>query len=111
MSTVADVPYHDALNLLADGAILIDVRTDDEWEAGHDPRAQHLELAFLPDSYDALPRERTLVFVCRSGIRSRRAAEFVAEKGYSAVNADGGMVAWAEAGCELEGASDSPHIA
>jgi rhodanese-related sulfurtransferase len=110
MSTIADVSYDTALDLLADGAYLLDVRTDDEWNQGHSPRAHHLELSFIPDSFDTLPDDVLIVCVCRSGARSRRAAEFLAERGFDTVNAEGGMIAWAEAGCELVGDSDEPLI-
>jgi len=110
MTPIADVSYETALELLADGAYLLDVRTDDEWNSGHFPSAHHLELALVPDSFDTLPDDALIVCVCRSGGRSRRAAEFLAERGFETVNAEGGMLAWADAGCELVGDSDEPSI-
>ncbi len=110
MTPIADVSYETALDLLADGAYLLDVRTDDEWNVGHFPSAHHLELALIPDSFDTLPDDVLIVCVCRSGGRSRRAAEFLAERGFETVNAEGGMLAWADAGCALVGDSDEPAI-
>lgn len=110
MSTVADISYETALEFLSDGAYLLDVRTDDEWNQGHHPSAHHVELALIPDSFDTLPDDVLIVCVCRSGGRSRRAAEFLAERGFEAVNAEGGMMAWADAGCPLVGDSPEPSI-
>ncbi|WP_317445954.1 rhodanese-like domain-containing protein [Streptomyces collinus] len=81
-------------------AVLLDVREPDEWRAGHAPRAVHLPLSEL-SAGAGLPAEvrtRPLVVICRSGNRSRRAAELLAARGADAVDVIGGMRAWAAAG-------------
>ncbi|OFV79063.1 rhodanese-like domain-containing protein [Rhodococcus erythropolis] len=78
------------------GAILIDVREDDEWAAGHAPAAVHVPLGSL-DPSDYTP-DRTLVVVCRSGARSSKAAMALAAAGRTAHNLIGGMKAWHEDG-------------
>lgn len=80
---------------LAD-AVLIDVREDDEWEAGHAPDAVHLPLSRL--TADDLPPERTLAVICRVGGRSARAVDALRAAGFDAVNVAGGMRAWSAAG-------------
>jgi rhodanese-related sulfurtransferase len=81
------------------GAVLLDVREPHEWQAGHAPQAVHVALSALVAG-TPLPsavRDRPLVVICRSGNRSRRAAELLAARGAQAVDVIGGMQAWANA--------------
>jgi rhodanese-related sulfurtransferase len=80
------------------GAVLLDVREPDEWEAGHAPGARHVPLGRLPDHMGELARHEPLVVVCRSGHRSALATEWLAGAGFDAANLVGGMQAWAGAG-------------
>jgi rhodanese-related sulfurtransferase len=75
---------------------LIDVREDDEWAAGHAPRAVHVPLGDLDPSAhtDMAP----LIVVCRSGGRSSKAAAKLATAGLAVHNLAGGMKAWQDAG-------------
>jgi len=84
--------------LIERGAILVDVRTPEEWAAGHAPQARHLPLDQLPTRHGELPRDRRIVVVCRSGGRSGAATEALVGAGYDAVNLEGGMRAWVDAG-------------
>jgi rhodanese-related sulfurtransferase len=81
-------------------AVLLDVREPDEWQAGHIEGALHIPLAQLPLRTGELP-DGELFVVCRSGGRSARAVAWLGQHGYSAVNLDGGMGAWAAAGREM----------
>jgi rhodanese-related sulfurtransferase len=83
-----------AVELLQNGALLLDVREDDEWEAGHAPDATHIRLSEVPDTFESLSKERPIVCVCRAGGRSARAAAFLSEQGFTTYNLDGGMNAW-----------------
>lgn len=79
-------------------ALLLDVREDDEWHAGHAPEAVHAPLSALRPDHPALARGRTIVCVCRSGNRSQRATHALNTWGFDAVNMVGGMQAWWAAG-------------
>lgn len=82
-----------------DQICLIDVRRPDEFhgELGHIPGAAHIVLDTLPDNMEQMPRDKTIVFVCRSGGRSARAVVFAKEEGYEHVyNMKGGMLLWNE---------------
>src|SRR6266480_4061621 len=81
----------EAAALIADGAIMIDVREDHEWRAGHAPKARHVPLGRLPVRLAELPQGRTYITVCRSGARSRRAAAMLARAGRDVANLSGGM--------------------
>lgn len=88
-----------------DSVAIIDVRRPDEYtgELGHVPGARLLTLDTLPQRMDELPKQRTIVFVCRSGQRSARAAQFAKEQGLSDVyNMAGGMLRWNELGLKTE---------
>jgi rhodanese-related sulfurtransferase len=87
--TVADVP---------EGAVLLDVREQDEWDAGHAPGALHVPLGDLPARLGDLPDDAELQVLCRAGGRAARAAAWLQQNGYDAVVVDGGMGAWQDAG-------------
>ncbi|MDT7709262.1 MAG: hypothetical protein QOG20_4869 [Pseudonocardiales bacterium] len=79
-------------------AVLLDVREDDEWTAGHAPDATHVPMNEVPGRITDLPDGDPLYVICRSGGRSGRVVAFLAQQGVQAVNVDGGMQAWAAAG-------------
>ncbi len=80
------------------GTTLLDVREQDEWDAGHAPGAVHIPLGELVDRVGELPADARLLVVCHSGGRSARAMAWLNQAGHDAVNLDGGMVDWARAG-------------
>lgn len=76
------------------GALLLDVREPDEYQDVHAEDAQLMPLSSLEDQYQRLDKTRDIVAICRSGGRSARAAQFLLERGYNAVNLEGGTLAW-----------------
>lgn len=103
---VPDVDPAGARARLEAGALAVDVREDAEWATGHVAGSRHQRLADLDP--DALPRDRPLVAVCRSGRRSREAAEQLVGAGHDVVNLAGGLQAWADAGHPLVTESGAP---
>lgn len=83
-------------------AELIDVRRGYEFAEGHLPGARQIEMNDLTANSESIPKDRTVLFYCRSGNRSGMAAAAFREAGYDAHNMAGGITAWAEAGYELE---------
>ena len=81
-----------------EGALLLDVREDEEWRAGHAPGAVHVPLGQLGAHASALDPGRPVLAVCRSGNRSRTAAEQLSAAGLDVVDVRGGMQAWQRAG-------------
>jgi rhodanese-related sulfurtransferase len=78
--------------------VVLDVREDHEWAAGHIAGAVHIPLGQLPSRLGELdPSARTLV-VCHVGGRSARATAWLQGQGHDAVNLEGGMDAWHQAG-------------
>lgn len=86
-------------------AVLPDVRETPEWNAGHAPGAPHLPLSRLTAgaSLPEATRGRPVITVCRSGHRSRQAAEPLAGRGTEATVVTGGMTAWVRAGLPVTG--------
>jgi len=75
--------------------LVLDVRSEAEWKAGHIERATHIMLGDLPHQVQKLPKDRPLVRLCGSGYRSSIAASVLAQIGSSSVESmDGGMAAW-----------------
>ena len=94
-------PYHDvspeeAEELLALGAVVLDVRTPREYEElGHIAGALLLPMELVHCAPAILPEDgRTVVVVCEHGSTSRRAAALLAEAGIAACNMTGGMSRW-----------------
>ena len=96
-----DVPEVDVVELARQreqGAPLIDVREDDEYDAGHVPGAHHIPLGAVAERLGEAPTEGTVYVICAKGGRSYRAAEFYRSQGIDAVNVAGGTSAWVDAG-------------
>lgn len=92
-----------ARKLLSEGeAILVDVREQHEWDAGHAPEAVHVPLSEFDAS--ALPEDKQIITTCRSGGRGARAAAALSAAGRPARSLDGGMRGWHYANLPLEAA-------
>ncbi|MCU1491295.1 MAG: Rhodanese-related sulfurtransferase [Acidimicrobiaceae bacterium] len=98
----------EAVELVAEGAQLLDVRELDEWQAGHAEAALHVPLGALAEALDQLSIDKPVVCVCRSGGRSAQAADALVRVGYDAWNLAGGMQAWAAAGLAFVDAEGAP---
>jgi rhodanese-related sulfurtransferase len=110
MSELRNVSVEEARALVDDGALLLDVREDNEWDAGHAADATHVALSDVPDHLDDFAKGRVIVCVCRSGVRSSRAATFLIQNGYDAINLEGGMLSWADNGAPIVGDGGEPSI-
>ena len=91
-----DVSPEEVEELLALGAVVLDVRTPREHEElGHIPGALLLPLELVSAAPAVLPDDgRPVVVVCEHGVRSRRAAALLAEAGIATHNMAGGMSRW-----------------
>ena len=78
--------------------IILDVRTQDEYNEGHLDKALLIPVDDLEKVVDELPKEKPIIVYCRSGVRSRKAAEILVENGFSKVYDMGGILGWQEEG-------------
>ncbi len=86
---------------VAADATVLDVREDDEWAAGHIAGATHVPLSGLPTRAAEIPDADPLVVVCRVGGRSAQVTAWLVGQGRDAVNLEGGLYAWEDAGRPL----------
>ncbi|MDQ0991916.1 rhodanese-related sulfurtransferase [Streptomyces sp. V3I7] len=78
---------------LKDGDFLLDVREDDEWQAGHAAGALHIPMSEFVARYgeltEAAPQDGRVHVICRSGGRSAQVTMYLLQQGLDAVNVDG----------------------
>ena len=88
---------------LREGWLIVDVREAAELvEDGRFPGARHIPVASLNEEAESIPRDRPVVFACRTGARSGMAAEAFGMAGWEAHNLSGGIEAWQTAGLEVQ---------
>ena len=91
--------------------LLLDVREQNEWDAGRLPEAVHVPLASLTEEIEEIEPDlqRRIVAYCAAGNRSARAARDLEQLGYERVSSlAGGIVDWTRAGLTVEGTRLDP---
>lgn len=103
MDEVRQIDVATACAEQAAGALLLDVREQDEWDAGHAPGAIHLPMSELQERYAELPECDSTLIICRSGARSDAVAHALSRIGRAGcANIVGGMQGWKSAGHAME---------
>ncbi len=95
------VSREEARRLVEDGAQLLDVRTDHEWETGHIEGATHIDLPELPDRVGEIDSARRGGAYAPTATRGLRAAPARPGRGYDGAKMDEGVLGWSEAGLPL----------
>ena len=88
--------------LMQQGAVVVDVRNHDEFLEARVPGVQLIPLPEFELRHTEIPEADTVYVICRSGVRSRRACEFLVALGRPAVNVGGGTLAWIQSGHPVE---------
>ena len=104
-SRVKEISIDDYKKMPREGHLLIDVREDNEWAAGHAAGAVHMGKGIIErDIETKVPdKSATLVLYCGGGFRSALVADALQKMGYTnAISLDGGWRAWNEAGLPVE---------
>lgn len=109
-SAVPSISAHDARAMIDGGALLIDVREMNEWQAGHAPDAVHIPMGELGAAVTSWDKAHPAIFICRSGRRSDNAVAALVQAGYRAINLAGGMQAWQQAGGAVVRADGTPGM-
>lgn len=87
---------HEMLEENPEQIILLDVRTEEEYNAGYIPGAVNIPLPDLENRFAELDKSKTLIVHCQSGDRSKTASDTLAQHGFIVYNMPGGLNAWKE---------------
>ena len=102
-SPLVDEVGIEAIDSAPPNAVVLDVREAEEFARGHVPGAVNLPQADLANRLDEVPRDRPILTICQSGMRSFRSAQFLRQQGYQRVaTVVGGTAAWRAAGRPIE---------
>jgi rhodanese-related sulfurtransferase len=102
---IREVSVEEAQQRIREGANLIDVREDNEWDAGHAAGSRHMGRGIIErDIVQTFPdKETELILYCGGGFRSALATDMLQKMGYTNVfSMAGGWKAWKEAGAPIE---------
>ncbi len=105
VSRVSEVTVEEALERREAGAVLIDVREDNEWQMGHATDAIHLGRGVIErDIVGQIPnKDKEIILYCGGGYRSALAADMLQRMGYTNVfSMAGGWKAWRDADAPWE---------
>jgi rhodanese-related sulfurtransferase len=101
---IPEIDAAEAQQRIQAGALLVDVREQNEWDEARIPGAVLKPMSALNDWWQELPSDQTVILQCRTGARSGRiVAALMGQAGLTnVVNLAGGIVAWHEAGYDIE---------
>lgn len=103
---INEIDVKEAKKCIDGGAVVLDVRTKDEYYGGHIPGSVNIDIHSenFNEEVSKLDKERSYVVCCASGARSARATEAMENLGFKDVyNLSGGMTEWKKEGMEVEG--------
>ena len=90
-----EISFDEFYKLYQKGSLsVLDVREVEEFETLHLEGARNLPLSQLADTYKQLDNDNLYYVICKSGMRSARACQFLEEQGYEVINVQGGMTAF-----------------
>lgn len=98
---VQEVTVQELEQAIASGALVVDVRELDEFEAGHVPSATHIPLSSIEERMGEIPKSEKVWLICKSGGRSMKAANFLQAQGFEVVSVAGGTMDWIAAGKQV----------
>ncbi|MFD2627667.1 rhodanese-like domain-containing protein [Oceanobacillus kapialis] len=93
---IANISVREAKDKFKDNRVqFIDVRTPVEYKSNHRTPFKNIPLSNLPAKVDKLDKEKEIVVICQSGMRSAKAAKMLKKQGFQKIyNVKGGMNAW-----------------
>lgn len=98
-----EITVSEAFNKYQNGAFVLDVRTQEEWDEYHAPNTTLIPLDQLPSRLNEVPQDREIVVVCRSGNRSQRGRDILLNAGFQQVTSmKGGLNEWRASGYPIE---------
>jgi rhodanese-related sulfurtransferase len=100
----SDVSVDEAYQMYQNGAFVVDVRTQEEWDEYHAPNSTLIPLDQLQARLSEVPKDKEIIVVCRSGNRSQEGRDILLSAGYNATCMTGGLKEWYAKGYPIEGA-------
>lgn len=98
-----EISVSEAFTRYQNGAFVLDVRTQAEWDEYHAPDTTLIPLDQLPSRLNELPRDEEIVVVCRTGNRSQQARDILIQAGFTQVTSmTGGLSEWRASGYPVE---------
>jgi rhodanese-related sulfurtransferase len=98
-ATPTEISVAQAHEKYQQGALFVDVRTQQEWDQGHIANSTLIPLNDLQSRLGQLPLDRDIVVVCRSGVRSKEGMTILRQSGFRRASCmSGGLQAWVAAG-------------
>ena len=86
-----------------DDVLVLDVREQWEYDAGHIPNITHIPMGEIQNRLNEIPTDKTVIITCQSGGRSSQITNLLRENGYNNVhNMTGGIVSWQNSGLPVE---------
>jgi rhodanese-related sulfurtransferase len=102
-STGAEISVTSAYEKYEEGAFLLDVREEHEWNGIRIPNTTWIPLGELAERTNELPRDQEIVVVCRTGNRSQEGRDILLAAGFEQVSSmAGGVVEWSALGYPIE---------
>ena len=98
-----DISVEEAYQMYQQGTLVVDVRTQQEWDEYHIPNTTLIPLDELPNRLNELPKDKEIVVICHSGNRSKQGRDILRNAGYNAASTNGGLLAWIDKGYPLDG--------
>jgi len=98
-----EISVDQAYPLYQDGAFVVDVRTQEEWDEYRVPNVPLIPLDELPNRLNELPKDEEILVICRSGNRSQEGRDILLAAGYNAISIAGGVKEWDAKGYPIEG--------
>jgi rhodanese-related sulfurtransferase len=99
----SDISVEQAYKMYQEGAFVLDVRRQDEWDLYHIPNTTLIPLDQLQSRLNELPKDKQIVVICHSGNRSKPGRDILLAAGFQAVSTTGGLIAWNTQGYPLDG--------
>ncbi|MEK6256486.1 MAG: rhodanese-like domain-containing protein [Chloroflexota bacterium] len=97
-----EVDVHQAYQLRQEGAFILDVREQSEWDEKHIPGSTLIPLGELAGRVDELPKDQEIIVICRSGNRSQSGRDILLNAGFSNVTSvSGGVNSWIASGYDI----------
>lgn len=86
------ISWDSAIEMHKQEGILLDVRTPEEFSQGTVPGARNIPLLQIQERFAELPKDKSVLVFCRSGVRSQKASELLVSKGFAVYNIEGGFL-------------------